>query len=669
MQASGGRSGSYIEAIDGLRAIAVLAIIAFHISESYLPGGYVGVDIFYAISGFVVARSVHSLPSGTLGEYFGAFYRRRLLRIFPAIALFVLVTLVFCALFTPIIAQTRHMELVGIASLVGSSNFFIYALNNGYFETGAAFQPFLHTWSLAVEEQYYLIFPLFSFFILKRNKPAVTILVGALCILSLAACALLTASRPSFAFYMLPTRFWELGIGFFLCILLERWEGRGRSLPSWFSMTLSAAAFAVLAASFVLADAKAFPFPWALPPCLATAALIVVVTLSRASLTSRLLASPLPAWIGRLSYSLYLWHWGVIVAMRWTVGMDTPVQQAIAVVLTFAFSAASYYWVEAPIRFNRTLRQMPLPRFAARFGISAALTVAVAGAVAAAKPVITFSATRDRATWWSDDFSKPTGPCQVTYANSGFSTGRFHSFTPHGCSIVKRRTVFVFGDSHSFFYERALFRLASEQGYTVRLYGLGACSPLPLIPPRAPGCSAFRVAARNEIARQVKAGDVLFLAQIWFRWHGSVWQQANPEQALAVNYPRLTADKTAELMAFFRPIVAKQVRILFDGPKPGAAAALFRCADWYDRANQFCKNERPMSRGEFMNTNREAISFYAALSSLPLNGERFEPFDTLCPGPICYGTMNGRPLYIDTNHLSGYANDLLYPSLAKALAK
>ncbi|WP_210247523.1 acyltransferase, partial [Methylobacterium sp. WL116] len=223
----GRATADHYRAVDGLRAVAVIAVMVFHLREGWLPGGLTGVDVFFVISGFVVTASVAQRQGGSFGDFVLAFYARRIARILPALALTVAVSAIAYALFIPSAWLGDTIAKTGLAAIFGLSNL-VLAAGDDYFSVKAAFNVFTHTWSLGVEEQFYLLFPLIMYFGSKdagaagprdRRVPILLALVAA----SFAAGALLSATRPTIAFYTLPARFWELGAGMLLCLTRARW--------------------------------------------------------------------------------------------------------------------------------------------------------------------------------------------------------------------------------------------------------------------------------------------------------------------------------------------------------------------------------------------------------------------------------------------------------------
>jgi peptidoglycan/LPS O-acetylase OafA/YrhL len=207
----------YHPGIDGLRALAVMAVVLFHLDRRLVPSGFIGVDIFFVISGFVVSHSVASLPMRSFREFVTSFYSRRIVRIGPALVACLLLTTLASCLFIPNTWLSEHNRTSAVAAFFGASNVLLAWAANDYFAPRAEFNPFTHTWSLGVEEQFYLIFPLIFYAwagasTLRRRITAVSALT-ALSVASLVICAWWADTAPTKAFYLLPARFWELGAG------------------------------------------------------------------------------------------------------------------------------------------------------------------------------------------------------------------------------------------------------------------------------------------------------------------------------------------------------------------------------------------------------------------------------------------------------------------------
>ncbi len=670
-------TGTHIRAIDGLRAVAVLSIIVFHFHKDFLPGGFVGVDIFFVISGFVVAISVQSTKDMNFIKYFAWFYRRRILRVVPASLVFTIVTMLLSALFIPFGYESRDIYYTGMASLFGLANVILYIRSGNYFGMLNEYNPFTHMWSLGVEEQYYLLFPFFSYFLLvssrvdSRFRTAAENILVALFLVSLAAWAFFGQKHPTFTFYMIVTRLWELLAGFALAYAFARSpETIGLRLFSSVPSGTAAAAVgaAILAVSFVAADEAMFPFPWALAPAGGTLLLIASSVRSRRNFIAALLASPPAVAIGRISYSLYLWHWVVIVLLRWTIGSELLRVQAAAAVLTLALSWASYALVEKPIRYVRVLQAIRYGPFYA--GFAAVMFVAATSSVAiwAERHAISLSVTADEQTWspHSHGLVLPGG-CQVAVKyDYYFHNGSRIEFSPYGCSKPFAHQVFALGDSHAGAYERNAYRLASDTGSPVTIWTGPSCEPpLSIVPNKTPACGDFVSASLKDIASKAGAEDVLFLPGLYLLRYQE-WDEKIAGLITTVAATDLD-DAKHRFEVFLKPLIDRGMRIVIEAPKPLMKSAVYRCADEYTQWNRYCRRTAP-SRKDIEMRRTRALAFQThVLAQAPSSIAIWDPLPVLCPGSICQGMIDGKPLYMDTDHLSAFGNDLLYESLRKAL--
>lgn len=340
---------AYRPDIDGLRAIAVAAVVAFHAFPDLVPGGFVGVDVFFVISGYLITGLIFSrLAAGRFS--FADFYARRIRRIFPALAL--VLAACYAAGWISLVADefaTLGEHVAGGAGFV--ANFVLWA-ESGYFDLDSDRKPLLHLWSLGVEEQFYLAWPLLLFLAwqVRAWLGQVILLVG---VASLVAGLWLLADDPAGRFYSPVGRLWELSLGALLCHANSAapapGSGRVRGLAAWCGLAL------VLAATFFLDGQLAYPGYWALIPTLGTA--LVVWAGSDTWLNRRVLASTSLVGVGLISYPLYLWHWPLLSFGR-ILGAGTPAAttRLAAIVAAVLMAWATYALVERPIRQGRAGR-------------------------------------------------------------------------------------------------------------------------------------------------------------------------------------------------------------------------------------------------------------------------------------------------------------------------
>ncbi len=359
----------YRPEIDGLRALAVVPVVFYHAGFSAFSGGFVGVDVFFVISGYLITTIIADEISQDRFSLV-RFYERRARRILPVLITVILTTLPF-AWFWMMPRDLETYTYSILAVLTFTSNFFFFS-ETGYFETNAALQPLLHTWSLAVEEQFYIFFPLLMM-LLGRRSP--WFVFSGLALVSLIFAEGMLRVNPAHAFFLLPTRAWELLIGSMAAI----WLRQGGALPSlslWMRDLLSVLGLVLIVYGIVVYDdATRFPGLSAVPPTLGTVLLILFA--QPKGLVQRVLAFQPLVWIGLISYGTYLWHQPVFALYHHrfgSVAFDSHVLLLIA--LSFALAFASYHLVEQPFRKTLGLRAV-VRSLLASGAVAAGLAVAL----------------------------------------------------------------------------------------------------------------------------------------------------------------------------------------------------------------------------------------------------------------------------------------------------
>lgn len=347
--------------IQGLRAVAVIMVVVYHAGLP-VPGGFVGVDVFFVISGYVITAMLQREWQREGRIDFVAFYLRRFKRLTPALALTVAFTLVVATLFLSPLGTQQNAGLTGLGALLLSANIVIARTTGGYFDAPAERNPLLNTWSLSVEEQFYLIFPIIlaaSWLLARRwriGKLPIAI-VGAVGVTSFAlavigpggvsapSSALVAILNVALGFYSPITRAWEFAAGALLALGLERVAG----LAVKASDVSGAGGVALLAASlWLITGATPFPGLWTLLPVVGTLLLLVAGS-NASSVPARLLSTPILTRLGDWSYSIYLWHWPLIVFTQ-VVLPESRIAVVAAALLSIVPAYLSYRWVEEPIR-------------------------------------------------------------------------------------------------------------------------------------------------------------------------------------------------------------------------------------------------------------------------------------------------------------------------------
>jgi peptidoglycan/LPS O-acetylase OafA/YrhL len=443
-------SGGYRRDVDGLRALAVGLVLLFHGFPSILPAGFVGVDVFFVISGYLITRILISRRERGIGagRYFADFYQHRVRRIFPAL----IVVLVACAVYGwfrlfPVDYEDLTRYIAGGAGFVSN---FLLAGDTGYFAQGAELKPLTHLWSLAIEEQFYLVWPVLILLVGRFAKgrwilPALAVLTVASFVYGL----ILTSTDPTLAYYSPLSRGWELGVGGLVAALHQRgiFARHGRLAQ----VSTAAALVAILAGSLLIQSSQ-FPGWQALIPVIATAA---IVWFGEGTWVGRHLLGLRPVvFIGLISYPLYLWHWVILAFLR----IERPTPPGVLILAGLALSvvlaAATYYLVERP------LRRPPL-RLTAILTVAAMAVVLVFSLAATTFKLsgVQLTATQEALSQTYDP--RPAyrfGECFLDSATQGPG-----DFAPE-CDPADEETVLIWGDSLGAQLYPGLAPLADELG-------------------------------------------------------------------------------------------------------------------------------------------------------------------------------------------------------------
>lgn len=343
----------YFAFIDGMRAIAVLAAIFFHLGFG-VSGGFVGVDMFFVLSGFLITSILMNRLDQPAGEFFGHFYERRARRIIPALV----VMSAFCVVVAYFVLMPKEMQAFGksLRDMAVFFSNFSFSRQAGYFDVPAAGKPLLHTWSLAVEEQFYLLFPPLIYVLARlfhSRRLFIGLALGVVFVASLTYNITMISTLPERVFFLPPARAWELLTGSFIALYCMRVHP-----PVWLSELLSVLAIATLGfCLFGYTKETLFPGIAAVPPVMASAVLIWA-NLNHTSFVARLLSLKVIVYIGLISYGLYLYHWPILVFTRFYFGGVMPEWAAWAgVPFLFLLAALSFHFIEEPVRHGRWFRR------------------------------------------------------------------------------------------------------------------------------------------------------------------------------------------------------------------------------------------------------------------------------------------------------------------------
>lgn len=458
------RHFTYRPAVDGLRGIAVLCVLGFHAFPEYVPGGFVGVDVFFVISGFLITGII--ADQLTHCEFsFANFYMRRVRRLFPALVLVLLASLGIGWLVLFPDEFERLGKHVAAAGLFAAN--VAFWRESGYFDAAAEFKPLLHLWSLGIEEQFYLVWPVLLV-LLWRNRPLLMTVLHALVLGSFALSVGLATEAPVANFYLPFSRFWELGLGCSLALLKDgawsdRFSSKARSFASQsllYNLVPVLGLALIGVAVFQFSEDTPFPSWSALLPTIG--ALLILATPEQGWLQRSVLGAPILVGTGLISYALYLWHWPLLsFANILQAGSPSTVVKWLALLSGFALAWLTYRFVEVPVRRRRTVK--------IHLGLIAG------GGVAALAGVGVYAAGGLAGRFDFDVQALQHGPRTDNVCRTQFIPERQFNY----CRATRAAppTIVFLGDSRAHaVYEGAVPLLAPN--YSLMLLGRGGCPPM-----------------------------------------------------------------------------------------------------------------------------------------------------------------------------------------------
>lgn len=626
--------------IDGLRALAVIAVILFHTGIPGFDGGYVGVDVFFVISGYLITQLLEESRDESARRTLATFYVRRMRRILPALLVTCLVTaIVAVVLFTP-------DELVNVGKSLAATPVLLSNVatwtTSDYFAPGIRQLPLSHLWSISVEEQFYLIYPLLLIAITRYRLPHRRLTLVVLASVSLALCVCASHYKPEANYVLAPTRAWELLLGAMLAI-----GGTPRIGQRIAAEALAVASLLGIAIVVHLYTPETrYPGTATMLPCLATAALLATGSSARPALVNRMLSWPPLVFVGLISYSLYLWHQPVLVFVNYyRIAPLTPVATAVLLASTLLVAATSWHLIEQPVRARVLMKSTRTLLAGVGVGSAGILLVGLV-------------------LWNSDGFPQRFPPetrglivnttatpelirCVEEVSLKQVSAGRVCNYGPADPSP----RVLVWGDSHALALMPAVNAMAKAHG--MHTYFVAKYNCLPLFAPPSPTnidaatdryrCAAFNSAVVEAIARLKPELIIL----------DGAWTAAEPPPSV----PDIAAgiEQTVSRVGGR----SRSICVVFAVPKLKYAVshALF-VARRRHIPDDFLSLSRADALAQHGNMERE-VRAIAQRSGLKV----VDPKDVLCPSDSCLYKADDRSLYFDDSHLSVYGALYVAPTL------
>jgi hypothetical protein len=635
---------TYRPDIDGLRAIAISSVVAYHAGLPGFSGGFVGVDVFFVISGFLITRLLIKEIEETGGLSFSKFYSRRFKRLMPAFLAMMLGTLILILWFTPGLEDSDKFIASIKWSAIGLANLFFKRNTGGYFDGPSEEMPLLHLWSLSVEEQFYFFWPLLLMIpiwfskgrtVVKKATPV--LLCGVTLISFLSALISMKHKGESDAFYLMPYRAWELGIGGLLSLFsAPKVSGK---LPEGTASLLSVAGLGSIFYG-VIAYSHQTPFPGitALAPVLGTAALILGGALST-NPVSKLLSNQVFIKIGVLSYGWYLWHWPLLALLKiWNLGSTpSPFSRGIAVLAALLLAEISLRWIETPFRLESFWKSLS-PRRTIMMGISLSVLVGLIG--------FRFVAIEDRFISRHVDDGIIKKVREHTSLNGKcFTKSEVGSPT---CSLqfsknpAQTRELAIWGDSHACSYFPMIEALGETHSINVTQYCQGQTPPF-----YSGSEDTFEGSVFKDLKKKLREGKKISLVLV-ARW--VPYSNKKPIALETHQFPNFGSEsqsliemksRLAETLQQLKAIGVDRVLIILPYPefKYRTLRCLFRNTEACEtRLDEIRDYQAPLVT--LLNEVAKDDSFVRLLDPMPV----------VCNTHSCPQVLDGIPITSDSNH-------------------
>lgn len=642
MTTAGAGTAGYRPEVDGLRAIAVVAVILFHTNLGIATGGYVGVDVFFVISGYLISSIILREMDQKRFTFLG-FYERRIRRIFPALFVVLLVTTVGAwFILPPNQLQTYAQSLV--ATTAFASNIFFW-LKSGYFGGDAELFPLTHMWSLSVEEQYYLVFPLLAIVAGWGRKHLVDIVMAVGLVVSLWLCLAYAPREQMMAFFLTPMRAWELLFGVFIAMHEARWR-EALIRRRFVGQSLELAAAAMILVPIVFYDSRTlFPGWSAVPPVLGSALLILLAR--PGTMVGRVLASRPFVFVGLLSYSAYLWHQPLFALSRMQGFAEHGwPAYAVLIAVTFLLAWLSLKFIERPFRDRNRFTRLQIY---GGFFLGSALLIAI-GLAGHFKLGFPERFSRETLAVAASGARSPLrDQCHVDGVNARGPEG--------ACRYFVRDTVrwAVLGDSHGVEVAYALAERLKPADQGVLHLTFSGCQPALTFESRNPGCSAWMRKTVTFLEADREITDVILVFRHSFYLSGDQTRTypavpAEPPNFLTELSPdEARARYVSSLTEIVSRLTASGKRVHIVSPIPDLPTHVERYTFTGDPNDPV--RVTGTSLAFYQERNAFILPVLRRLDAMP-GVSLLDPTQAVCGPDRCSSLIGGRSMYFDDNHFS-----------------
>ncbi len=651
---------NYRTEIDGIRAFAVIAVMVNHFNKDFIPSGFLGVDIFFVISGYVITSSLARKSNKNFLEFLTFFYERRVKRLVPALVFFILPMCFLICFFNP---NPQISLRTGISSLFGLSNLYLLKQATDYFAQSTELNIFTHTWSLGVEEQFYLIFPLLTWFTgfsrqTKNGPRNLFILVSFLSLFSLISFVFIFSKNISAAYFLMPTRFWEMAIG---CITFLGLEAKLKFFLKLKKASSFLVLFGIIGTMFLPISLQVFT-----TILIVALSVLLISCLKKGTLIFDLFTKKKVVNVGLISYSLYLWHWGIISLSRWTIGIfwwTIPFQ----ILIIYLVSTFSYKQIEVPLRRKIWSIKSWETIFKAIFSLILSTTTIfgiqnylkkvlyLGNSVASSSPSLAnvVSATEEI-------------NAEKCHGRKSYSSKKINSLFEN-CKInhptnTKNKTIAFVGDSHALSLMSAQKYFYEKQFNLIHYTFTGCPFPYPKYGLSEFKCNEFNKISTKRILGQLSKDDYLVI----YNYHLSHLGDKSLEDVRHQFYDsrgRLPSSGKKKLEIYAKSLIdfaaranAKKIKIIFIGPGMRSFTSILPTSEkqWF----------RPFTvKGDYSEEYKNASKLNADLRNSLKGISNLIYIDPLKVLSCCKNSDEYYIYYRDSDHLSIQGVDKLVKNL------